>query len=273
MAHTERVSRGTQFWHDRCTLVTGATGGIGSALARLVARRGGRVGLLGRRTARLADVHARITADGGHAAYAAADITDLDALRDAVARLEQDLGPCQAMVACSGIYRQTHGRRFDPVAANEVIATNVQGVINAFGAVLPGMVDREGGHLAAVSSIAGLVGLPAAGAYAASKAALRILLESLRLDLHSAGIRVTTICPGYVDTPLITDEERATLRHVMTAEQTARRIAKAVERGRAEEWFPWQTWLPAWLASRLPPAALRWVASRLPEMEETDPPP
>ncbi len=263
--------RDPSFWGDKCVIITGASGGIGSALAMRLARRGARIGLLGRRVARLAELRDTIASGGGQAAWADADVTDLERLRDAVDRVEGQLGACDVLVTCTGIYRHTPGRHFDPVAANQVIRTNVEGVINAFGIVLPGMVERGRGHVAAVSSIAGLVGLPAAGAYAASKSALVILLESLRLDLHGAGIKVITICPGYVDTPLITDEERATCKTLVSAEQAARRIAWAIERGRAEHWFPWQTWLPAWLASLLPPTALRWVSSLMPEMEEASP--
>ncbi|KKK47671.1 hypothetical protein LCGC14_3152820, partial [marine sediment metagenome] len=113
-------------------------------------------------------------------------------------------------------------------------------------------------------------GLPGAGAYFASKAAVVTLLESLRVDLHPLGVKVTTVCPGFVDTPMITEEERATLSGLMTAEDTARRISRAIERGRCEDWFPWHTRLSARLARLLPFGLYRRVMSHIPAMEETD---
>ena len=105
------------------------------------------------------------------------------------------------------------------------------GTLHAIAAVLPGMVRRQRGHLAAVSSLAGLLGLPGAAAYCASKQAVVTLMQSLRLDLHRLGIRVTVVCPGYVDTAMITEEERATVRGLVSADDAALRVAWAIERG------------------------------------------
>ena len=142
--------------------------------------------------------------------------------------------------------------------------TNVQGAANTFDAVLPGMLARGGGHLVGMASIAGMLGLPEVGAYSASKAALITLLQSLRLDLHSRRIRVTAVCPGFVDTPFLDGHDRRVLRFMMTAAECARRTAQAVERGRAEAYFPWQTWLLARTARSLPFPLLRRLIAALP---------
>ena len=172
-------------------------------------------------------------------------------------------------MANAGIYRKTNGRDFDPLKADQVVAANLQGVIHAVGAVLPGMVRRRGGRLAAVSSIAGAVALPGSAAYAASKAAVTKLMECLGVDLRGLGIRVTTILPGYVNTAMITDEERATLGDLVTAEYAAEQIAWAVERGKREHWFPPRAWWSAKMAQRLPFSLYDRVMGRYPEMEET----
>jgi short-subunit dehydrogenase len=257
-----------QFWTGKCVIITGSSSGIGWALGEHLAARGAKTGLLARRQESLVALQQRIQSSGGEAAWATADVADLEQTRGAIRDLEAVLGPCDVLIASAGVYHQTHGRQFDPTVANQVVATNLQGVMNAIGVVLPGMVGRGHGHLAAVASVAGLLGLPTAGAYSASKAGLVILLRSLRLDLRGTGVQVTTVCPGYVDTPMITDQERATLRGLLTAEEAARRIARAVERGRAEYWFPWRTWLPAWLASLLPATVQQRLVSVMPEMEE-----
>lgn len=258
------------FWQDKCAIVTGASSGIGCALAEHLAACGAKVGLLARRAERLAELADRIRSQGGQAAFAVADVADWPATVSAVRKLESQLGTCDVLVANAGIYRKSDVRQFDPVAANEVIATNVQGVINALGAVLPGMVRRRSGHLAAVASIAGMLGLPAAGVYSASKAAVITLLESLRVDLHPLGVRVTAVCPGYVDTPMITDEERATTKNLLTARETARRIARAVARGQAVCCFPRRTRFLVRIARLLPPGLYRRIIARYPDMEETE---
>lgn len=258
------------FWEGKCVLISGASSGIGRALAEHVASRGARTGLLARREELLAQAAGAITAAGGKADFAAADVVDGAATLEAVGLLEDRLGPCDVLIASAGIYRKTDVEEFSAVAANAVVATNVQGVINMLGATLPGMVRRRTGNVAAVASIAGALGLPGGGAYCASKAAIVTLLESLRVDLHPFGVKVTTVCPGYVDTPMITDEERATVSGLMTAENAARRISRAIERGRCEDWFPWQMHISTRLVRLLPFGLFRRVMAHFPPMEETD---
>ncbi len=257
------------FWREQCVVITGASSGIGRALGRLLARRGAKVGLIARREALLAELAASVAGEGGRAAWAAADITDLEATAAAGQTLEGPLGPCDTLVANAGIYRKTNGLQFDARKADAVVAVNLLGVMHAVGAVLPGMVRRRRGRLAAVASIAGAVALPGSAAYAASKAAVRKLMECLRVDLRASGITVTAILPGYVDTALLTDEERATLGNVVSAEYAAEQIAWAIERGKREHWFPRRTRLMARIARCLPAALYDRVMSKEPEMEET----
>ena len=261
------------FWQGKHVIVTGASSGIGRALAEHLSGRGAKLGLLARRRELLAELARSICAGGAEAAFAAADVVDLPGVLAAVRALEDQLGPCDVLIANAGIYRKTDVRKFDPAEANRVIATNVQGVINSFAAVLPGMTERRRGHLAAVGSIAGMLGLPAAGAYSASKAAVVTLLESLRVDLYPLGVKVTAVCPGFVDTPMLTDQERATRKDLLGAAETARRISRAIERGRAEYWFPWRTRLLAATARLLPPGLYCRIMARVPAMEEAPPGP
>ena len=125
--------------------------------------------------------------------------------------------------------------------------------------------------LAFTSSVMGSIALNGGGheLYRASKAALVALLDSLRVDLHPLGIRVTLVGPGFVDTPMITDEERATLTDLVSADDAARRICRAIERGRGACWFPRRTWLLAKAATRLPWPIYRRVMAAFEEMEET----
>jgi len=260
----------SDFWRGQSVLITGASSGIGRALAELLARRGAKVGLIARRETLLAEAVRSIAAQGGRAAFALADVADLDALAAAMQALEGQLGPCDVLVANAGIYHKTNARQFDPRQAHEVVAVNLQGVVHAIGAVLPGMVRRGRGRLAAITSIAGAVALPGSAAYAASKAAVLKLLECLRVDLRGSGITVTASCPGYVDTAMITDEERATLRDLVSADYAAGQIAWALERGKREHWFPRRTRWMAKLARCLPPALYERIMAGYPEMEEPE---
>ena len=179
--------------------------------------------------------------------------------------LEESLGSCDVLIANAGTHPYTRGKVFDAENARAVFATNVNGVINAIGAVLPEMVKRRSGHLVAVASMAAMLGLPEVGAYSASKSALVTLMESLRVDLHRFGIKVTTICPGFVETPMIAHHPRSVLKFVLQPAEAAQRIARAIERGKAEYWFPWQMWLVAKLGRALPFGLYRRVCARLPK--------
>lgn len=258
------------FWRRKCVLITGASSGIGWSLAEHVAARGAQVGLLARRRDRLVELASRIRAAGGRAEVAVADVRDPDQTSRAVASLEAALGPCDILVANAGVHRYSPGDRFSAAEANLVFATNVGGVINTLAAVLPGMVCRRGGHIVAVASLAGLLGLPEVGAYSASKAAVITLMQSLRVDLHHYGIRVTTICPGFVDTPMIADHGRDVLKCILPVDAAVRRIAAAIERGRSVYCFPTALWLAARVGRVLPEGLYRQVCKRLPRRTLSD---
>jgi short-subunit dehydrogenase len=253
------------FWRGKSVVVTGGSSGIGRATAVALAATGARVGLIARRWEPLAAAAAAIQATGGVAEAATADVADAAAVDTAVADLAQRLGACDVAIASAGIHRVSWP--LDVATASDVIDVNVKGCINLAAAVLPGMLARGRGRFCGVASIAGVVGLPGNAAYCGSKAAVIAFLESLRLDAGPAGVTITTAMPGVVDTPMITDEERAAGGAVPVAAAAAA-ILRAIERGRAEVWFPRHTALAAWLARLLPPALRDPVLRRQPRLEE-----
>lgn len=256
------------FWRDKTVLLTGASSGIGRAAALLAATRGARVGLIARRADLLVETTSRIRASGGVADWIAADVCDLALLRAVVAELQARLGPCDALIACAGIFKHTSARAFDPAIANQVFAVNVCGVVNAIGAVLPDMVARDRGRIAVISSLAAKLPLPGSAAYSGSKAALDRFLDCLRVDLRRSNIRITSLSPGFVDTAMLTEAERTTLKNMLSAERVAHRILHAIERGRAELGLPYWTWLQAWTVGRLPGPLRRWICGQLEPMQE-----
>jgi len=256
------------FWQNKNVIITGASSGIGRELAAQLGKRGARLGLIARRDGQLREVVQQIRNAGGVADLRAVDVRSSASLAAAVDELEQSLGATDVAVACAGVYRHTPSAKLEPAAFEEVMATNLAGVTNLFAAVIPGMVARGHGHIAAIASLAGLIGMPEGGAYSASKAAVIMLLRSLRLDLARHGIRVTMICPGFVDTPMITDEERRTIWGLIPAETAARKVARAIELGRAEVGFPWGQWLEVRLAGLVPWWLYRLFMTGVTPMEE-----
>jgi len=209
-------------------VVTGASGGIGRALAIELGSIGRRVGLIARRERELGETFDLVRSRGGQAFAATADVGDREALRDAIGAIESALGPTQVLVANAGFGAPTH---LDPLNIEDVERTfrvNVMGVIYAVEAVLPGMLARSDGHLVAISSLAAFKGFPGESAYCASKAAVNTYMEGLRIALRPRGVSVATVCPGFVDTSIAPMDAAAT-PFLMSAEAAARKIARVVD--------------------------------------------
>jgi short-subunit dehydrogenase len=247
---------------DAVTIITGASSGIGRALALRLGAAGYHIGLIARRRDELAAAAATIAAAGGSAAIASADVSDRAALRAAIAEIEARLGPADVMVANAGFGAPT---RLDPLNTDDVeqtIRVNVLGVIYSIEAVLPGMIARQNGHLLAVSSLGAYKGLPGESAYCASKAAVNAYMEGLRIALRSKGVAVTTVCPGFVETPMTPMDSAAPF--MMSADAAARRIARLIARRRGGvARFPLPMSLLMSLIARLPDA----IVARLVHVE------
>lgn len=236
-------------------IVTGASSGIGWALARRLGAEGYRVGLIARRRVALEAAVGTIVEAGGKAVAAVADVGDRAALRAAVAEVEGRFGPVDVMVANAGYGMPT---RLDPLNTAEVEQTfrvNVMGVIYSIEAVLPGMLARGSGHLLAISSLGAFKGLPGESAYCASKAAVNAYMEGLRIALRTRGVVVTTVCPGFVQTPMTT--MNTAMPFLMSADAAARRIARLIARRRGGVVrFPWPMVILMALVARLPDAVV-----------------
>lgn len=225
--------------------LTGASSGIGEALARAFAARGARLGLVARR----GDALARIAASlgPGHRTYAL-DVTDRTALLAAAADFERECGGTDIVIANAGISVGvlTEHRR-DLENFDQVIATNLLAAATTFHPFIGPMRARRRGTLVAVASVAGVRGLPGAEAYCASKAGLISYAESLRVALHGSGVRVLTLAPGFIRTPMTRDNPYP-MPFLMDVERFAPRAADAILRGRTWIVIPWQM---AWVARLL----------------------
>jgi len=239
-------------------LITGASTGIGAALALELARRGWAVSLVARRGELLAQLADQVSAGGGKAAWAAADVTDRTQVEAAVATLVERLGPVDLLVANAGSGSPSRAVKADVDNWVGILRLNVEGVLYALGAVLPAMAARKSGHVAVVSSLAGFRGLPTHSAYSASKAAASAFFEGLRPELRASGIAVTTIHPGFVKTPL-TDKNRFPMPFLVPVDKAARIVADGLEGRKAEINFPFPMVLVMKLARLFP----NWLWDRL----------
>jgi NADP-dependent 3-hydroxy acid dehydrogenase YdfG len=238
----------------RSILITGASSGIGRALALEYARAGARVALCARRTEELEAVAAGVRAAGGQALPMTVDVTDTSAVSDAVRRADHELGGLEMVVANAGRGDWRHASQLRWQDVEAVLDVNVKGAMATLIAAVPVFLAHQGGHLVAVTSLAGRRGLPMSAAYCASKSATTVFLESLRIDLAAAGIRVTDVQPGFVSTSMTENVEHPTPFR-WTADKAARHIARRLERGPAVIAFPWTLAFAASLA-RLVPAAI-----------------
>jgi short-subunit dehydrogenase len=242
---------------NQVAIVTGASSGIGWALAKVLAAQGCKVGLVARRKSRLEQLTGEIAGAGGRAATVTADVGDRTQIVAAIRDLTARLGPVDLLIANAGVGAPTTLEPFNVGDIEAQLRVNTLGVIYAIEAVLPEMLRRGRGHLAAVSSLAAYTGLPGESGYCASKAAVNIFLDGLRIQLRDRGIAVTIICPGFVKTPM-TAVNDFHMPFVLEADDAARRIVRALHRRRKVFNFPWQTawlmkltrWVPDWLMAR-----------------------
>jgi short-subunit dehydrogenase len=238
-------------------VVTGASSGIGRALAKVLAAEGCKVGLVARRRDQLESLAAEIASAGGTAAVGVADVSDRGQTRAGVGEVTAQLGPVDLLVANAGVGAPTFLNPMNVSDVEKMFRVNVLGVVYALDAVLPAMLARRRGHVAAVSSLAAYKGLPGESGYSSSKAAVNNYLEGLRIQLRDHGIAVTTICPGFVKTPM-TEVNKFKMPWLLEADDAARRIVRALKRKKKVFNFPWQlsllmkltAWLPDWAVAR-----------------------
>jgi short-subunit dehydrogenase len=219
--------------------VTGASSGIGSELARALARSGTRVALVARRKELLDALAKEIVASGGTAIAIPCDVRERMPLHAAVAEAVRSLGPIDLLIANAGVGISIPAEAFDAALFEDTIRTNLLGAVYSVEAVLPSMLERRSGHIVGISSLAAYRGFPLTYAYCASKAALNSFLEGLRAEISDRGVRVTTVCPGFIRTPM-TAKNHGAMPFLLEADDAAGRILRAIRRGRRVYNFPWQ---------------------------------
>ncbi len=240
-------------FHKKSIFITGSTSGIGHKLAELYLRDGHRVGISGRD---LSKVEQSFKDEFENLELFEVDVTDQDRMNEVITDFSQK--GLDIIIANAGISHGPKSKRPDMEVARRIFNTNVLGVINTFAPALSVFEKQGSGHIVAIASVAGFVGLPGASAYSASKSAVMKLCESYALDLPKMGIDVTTICPGFIDTPL-TQKNDHSMPFLMSAEKGARLIKEAIRAKRVLFVFPWQMSVAIHLLSYLPRFIYRFI--------------
>lgn len=247
------------FWKDKVVFLTGASSGIGEALAIEIAKRGATLGLLARREEMLKTLAEKCESLGAKARIFAADVVDAEAVQKSADALREEFGRIDILIANAGIggnNRET--RDLEPDAVKKVIDINLIGAVNSVHAVLPQMLERKSGQLVAISSLAGFRGIPKSAAYSASKAGMTAFFESVRLDVLHRGVDVTIIQPGFIKTPL-TEGRKSKMPFRMELEDALPYFLRAIEKRKKFAAFPWQIativragrMFPAWLYDKI----------------------
>ena len=233
--------------------ITGASSGIGSALARQYAKQGAFLGLAARRGEQLQALDETLTSAGSAQVHCyPLDVSDAAALRSAAEDFIARLGVPDIVIANAGVSLGTLTECAEDLEViKRIFEINVYGMAATFSPFIAAMRQRGRGRLVGIASVAGIRGLPGAGAYSASKAAAIAYLESLRVELRGSGVRVVTLCPGYIETPM-TAVNTYPMPFMLPADAAARRMARLIDAGRSYAVVPWQMAVVAKLLRVLP---------------------
>ena len=245
----------------RRVFITGASTGIGAALARHYAGANVSLGLFARRRDLLEKLAAGLP---GRTEIYPSDIADTAAIAAAAQDFITRFGAPDLVIANAGISVGTHGDELQDVEKlHRVLSVNVTGLAATLAAFAPSMRAAGGGTLCGIASVAGFRGIPGAGAYSSSKAAAIAWLEALRNELAGSGVSVVTICPGYIDTPM-TQVNKYPMPFLISADEAAVRFARAIAAKRRLAVIPWQMALVSLLLRALPGALYDRLVARAP---------
>lgn len=242
--------------HAKSVVITGASSGLGLALARHYLKQGAVVGAIARRAELLQSLSEQFP---NQVYFYALDVRDAAAVQAAAQDFIAHAGVPDIVIANAGVSVGTLTEYAEDIDVfQQVMDINVLGMVKTFQPFLAAMREARRGTLVGIASVAGFRGLPGASAYSASKAAAISYLESLRVELHDSGVKVVTICPGYIKTPM-TDINPYPMPFILDADEAAKRMAHAIERQTAFTVIPWQMGLVGHLLKLLP----NWLYDRL----------
>ncbi len=243
-------------------LITGASSGIGRALAMSYSRNGINLFLCGRNNEKLQETKRICEKLNAKVFTKIIDVKDELAMSSWIAEIEEHF-QLDLVIANAGISAGTEGGPESIKQIKEIFAINLDGVINTIDPAIHFMKQRKKGQIALISSLAGFRGLPSSPAYSASKAAVRVYGEALRGNLANFGIEINVICPGYIKTPM-TDVNKFPMPFIMKAEKCAKIIKDRLAKNKSRIAFPFPLYFVLWLATLLSPKITDPIFAKLP---------
>lgn len=242
-------------------VISGASSGLGLALAQHYLQQGAHVAACARRANLLQSLSEQFP---GQVYCYPLDVRDAAALQAAAQDFITRVGAPDIVIANAGVSRGTLTDYAEDVEAfQQVIDINVMGAVKTFQPFMSAMRKAGNGTLVGIASVAGFRGLPGSEAYSASKAALISYLESLRVELHGSGISVVTVCPGYIETPMTKINPYA-MPFILPADEAARRMARVIAARKSFAVVPWQMGLIGSLLKLMPNWLYDWLFSKAP---------
>ena len=243
-------------------IITGASSGLGKALAIKYSQVGNKLFLFARSPKRLQETAELCNKNGAEVKIIIADVTDTKSMQEHLDNIANKHG-VDIVIACAGVSAGTLDGPERLEQVSKIFATNINGVINTVMPLVPHMIRKRSGNIAIVSSMAGFLGLASAPSYSASKGAVRLFSEALGGYLHTHNVKVSTIIPGYISTPM-TEVNNFPMPFKLSAERAAEKIIHGITKNKNIIAFPRAMYYILKLAELLPSGLMRYVNSKLP---------
>ena len=254
---------------NKLVVLTGASSGIGYSLAKLLANEGCNLALLARRKNILDVLVNSLEFPHQKIITYKCDVADYEEVKSVFSDIKKQLGKIDIVILNSGVSGRTEIKNFSAEAGREIINTNLFGIINCVDQVLKDFIERKEGMIVGVSSLADVRGFPKSGFYNASKSAASILLESLRIELKPFNVKVITVRPGFVRTPM-TDKNEFHMPLMMNADKAAKIFLEGIKKEKHIIQFPFMIVLSTKLIQWMPAFLFEWLAGRpLPQRKDT----
>lgn len=241
-------------------LITGASSGIGYQLAKDFAEEGANLAILSRRHELIDELAKQLENITKVKAYKC-DVTKKEEVKEVLDKIKSDFNKIDIAILNSGVGRTSSVREYNSSAAEETFNTNVLGAIYCIEQLLPEFISQKRGTIVGISSLGDGKGFPKSGFYTASKAALTIILESLRIELKPFNVKVITVKPGFIKTPM-TDKNKFKMPFLMSVEKGSKIIIKGLQKDKRIIEFPFPTTISAKFLRMIPTKWFEYLASK-----------
>jgi short-subunit dehydrogenase len=248
-------------FRKKTVVLTGASSGIGYSLAKLLPKENCDIALISRRQDLLNNIIIQFKKDGSKLFAYKCDVGNIDEVKNTFNQIKNDFGKIDIVILNAGTSSRTDIKNYSSSAAKEIFETNTLGIVNCVEQVLPDFINRKDGMIVGVSSLAESRGFPGSGFYNASKSAASLMLESLRIELKPYNIKVITVKPGFVKTPM-TDKNEFHMPFLMNADKAAKIILSGIKKEKRIIQFPLLTVLGSKLTKIIPDFLFDYLTSK-----------